>query len=139
MKPYEALFIFPPEGTPEVRKAQATQLEELIKRFNGSLLQKTELGKRPLGYEVRKFREGFFVSVEFQVDPLKMQEFRKALELQPEVIKYMILVKKKQSEKKSAPKPSSTPAPVSKSARPSSNVSPASHVDGNMGQAVTSH
>ena len=137
MKAYEGIFIFPPEATPEVRKNHISQLEELIKKFNGNILQKVEMGKRSLGYQVKKFREGFFIAIDFQMDSLKMTDCRKALELQADLLKYMIIVKEKKTEKKDSK------AAAVRSARPSSG--PTTGPQGQtasgspVGQSATSH
>ena len=113
MKAYEGFFIFPPESNPDLRKTEIHQLEEGVKKFGGAVLQKIEAGKRPLGYPVRKFREGYVWIVDFQMDSLKAPEFRKALELQEGLLKYMVVVKKKvKPSKKSAGKTPHASAPA---------------------------
>lgn len=93
MKSYEGTFIFPPEQSTDLQKAQVQQVEDLIKKCKGSVVQKTEWGKKTLGYPIRKFREGYVVFLEFQMDTTQAPEFRKALELQERLIKFMITVK----------------------------------------------
>ena len=115
MKPYEALFIFPPEATPEVRKNQDKNLEELLKKFGGTIVQKTEWGKKLLGYPLKKFREGYFLLLEFQMESLNMTEFRKGLELQEGLLKFMVTVKNPKTEKR----PVKTAEKIPASAAPS--------------------
>jgi small subunit ribosomal protein S6 len=109
MKSYEGLFIFPPESTPDVRKAQLKNWEDTFQKFGCVIVQKTEWGKKPLGYPVRKFREGFFLVVDFQMDPSKAIEFRKNLELQEDLIKYMVTVKQEKKVKATATQPAAKP------------------------------
>ena len=118
MKPYEGVFIFPPESAPEERKTQLKSLDDLIAKFHGEIVQKMEWGKRPLGYAIRKFREGHFLIVDFKMSPSGMAEFRKNLDLQDSLLKYMVTVKDTKVDKKAAAKPpQEVPA---KSHRPSS-------------------
>ncbi len=119
MKSYEGVFIFPPEAAGDTRKAQLKNLDELIGKFQGSVVQKNEWGKRPLGYPIRKFREGYFVVAEFGMPTSQTTEFRKTLELQEDILKYMITVKKESKPEKktvvkapSMMKTSKTPAPA---------------------------
>ena len=106
MKSYEGVFIFPPEAASDARKVQLKNLEDLIGKFEGSVQQKTEWGKKPLGYPIKKFREGWVVVADFQMNPAGATEFRKMLELQEDLLKYMITVKQEgKAEKKSAPRP----------------------------------
>ena len=103
MKAYEGVFIFPPEASPEARKNQEKNLEDVLKKFGGKILQRTEWGRRPLGYPLKKFREGHFLILDFQVESIKMTELRKMLELQEDLLKFMLTIKNLSAEKKSAP------------------------------------
>lgn len=105
MKSYEGVFIFPPEAAAETRKAQFKNLDDLLAKFQAEIVLKNEWGKRPLGYTVRKFNEGHFCVIDYKMDPAKAVEFRKALQLQEDVIKYMITLKNLMPDKR-PPKPS---------------------------------
>ncbi|HXV27585.1 MAG TPA: 30S ribosomal protein S6 [bacterium] len=109
MNSYEGLFIFPPESTPEARKKQDQSLEDLIRKFEGTIVEKNEWGKRPLGYPIKKFKEGFLVLVDFQLNPLKVGQLRHAFTLQEDFIKFMITRKPAKVTKKASEK-SKTPA-----------------------------
>ena len=116
MKSYEGVFIFPPESTADARKEQYKNLDEVLAKFQAHVLQKTEWGKRPLGYPLKKFREGFFWILDFRMLPAKMTEFRKTLELQEDLLKFMLTIKNTKSEKKPAekgPVPAAVSAPSS--------------------------
>ena len=108
MRLYEGLFAFQTNVAPEDRKAHEKGLESLIEKSGGKILEKTEMGKRSFGYEVKKFRDGHFVFVQFQLEPLKANELQKALQLSPDVLKFMI------TQKPAAPKPSKKPARIKK-------------------------
>ena len=49
MKKYEGLFIFPPEITGEGSKDPGAEVVKWIEKFQGKVIQKTDLGKKPLG------------------------------------------------------------------------------------------
>jgi small subunit ribosomal protein S6 len=104
MRVYEGIFVFPPDGTPEVLKKQDKTIENILQKFGGVITNKTEFGKKPLGYEIRKFREGYFFVFEFRMDPSKMIECRKLLTLQDDLIKFMVLVKQERSGKAASAK-----------------------------------
>ena len=120
MKSYEGVFIFPPDSTPDARKAQFKNLDDLFAKLQAEILQKNEWGKRPLGYHIRKFGEGHFCVIDFKMDPSKALEFRKSLDLQEEIIKYMVTVKNNFPDKKpaKAPKPARTPVAAPHHAAP---------------------
>ena len=104
MKGYELLCIFPPEAAPDVQKTQGSNLEALVKKFNGTVSEKLELGRKSLGYPIKKFREGNLMLFHFQMDSLKTTEFRKALELEENLLKYMLTIRNQKSETKPAPR-----------------------------------
>lgn len=127
MKAYEGLFVLPPEGTPEVLKNQANLLEGFIKKLDGRVVEKIEMGRRPLGYPIRKFREGFFLVLHFQMEPGKVPEFRKTLELQEDLLKIMVVARNPRVDRKP---PVKTGVPVSAhhdSSSGSSLPAPAAH------------
>ncbi|MBI3306515.1 MAG: 30S ribosomal protein S6 [Candidatus Omnitrophica bacterium] len=120
MKSYEGIFIFPPDQSTDAQKNNVQQVEELIKKFKGSVTGKTEYGKKQLGYSIRKFREAQMVFLEFQMDPSQATEFRKALQFQENLIKFMVTIKRIRPSKlpvaKTAAPPTGQghrPAPVS--------------------------
>ena len=111
MKAYEGLFVFPPESTPEVRKNQLKNLEDLIAKFKGQVTLKTEWGKKTLGYPIQKHAEGYSLVYDFLMDPSQAVQFHKGIDLQEDLIKYMITVKP-QEKLKAEKKPAAPKAPV---------------------------
>ena len=111
MKSYEGYFVLPPDATIDMRKNQIKALEEMVKKFQGRVIQKTELGRRFLGYPVRKFKEGYAVVVDFESEPKEQDAFRKALDLHEDVIKYMITIKEIPRQKPEPARPVVAAAP----------------------------
>jgi small subunit ribosomal protein S6 len=104
MRAYEGIFIFPPDATPEVLKKQEQSLDELIQKFSGTVANKTDFGKKTLGYEIGKHRDGHFFVYDFSMEPAKMVEYRKALNLHDGLLKFMLLLKPEKSGKVAKPK-----------------------------------
>jgi ribosomal protein S6 len=95
MKKYEGLFIFPPEVTGESHKDPVAEVTKWIEKFQGKVLVKNDLGKKILGHPLRKHKDGRVLVFEFEMDASHTQEFRKELELQENLLKYMISVPEK--------------------------------------------
>jgi small subunit ribosomal protein S6 len=104
MKAYEGIFIFPPDATPEILKKQEKSLDDLIQKFAGTIANKTDFGKKTLGYEIKKHRDGHFFVYDFSMEPSKMVEYRKALNLHDGLLKFMLLVKPEKTGKIVKPK-----------------------------------
>ena len=90
MKKYEALIIFSPAITGLDTK---NSFEELIKKSGGNILNRLEMGKRFLGYPVKKSKEGYVVAFDFELSPDKMTEFRRSLDLTEDILKYTVVIK----------------------------------------------
>jgi len=91
MRKYEGLFIFPPEEAQEASKGEESRLEETITRFGGRVVERHDWGRRPLGFPIRRFREGRFLLWNFEMEGPQLGEFRKALELNEKLLKSMIV------------------------------------------------
>ena len=120
MKLYEGYFVYPAEAAPEVRKSQVKTLEDLMKKFNGHIVQRTEVGRRVLGYAIRKNRDGHVLVWDFEMDPAQQEAMRKSLDLDEQLVTYMITHKEKQKAPAEV-KPAAAPvaaAPAPASARP---------------------
>ena len=87
MRKYEGLFIFPAQEAAEALKAQDKHLEEMVRRFGGRTLEHRDWGRRALGFPVKRAREGRFVVWNFEMEPARMGEFRKAVELEESLLK----------------------------------------------------
>ena len=91
MRKYEGLFIFPPEETPEAWKGEEKRLEEAISRLGGRILERKDWGRRPLGYAIRKFREGRILLWNFEIEGNQLGELRKTLALDERILKSTIV------------------------------------------------
>ena len=92
MRKYEGLFIFPSEITGESHKDPAAEVTKWIEKFQGKVIQKTDLGKKSLGHMIGKYREGRTFLFDFEMDPSRTQNFRKEVELQENLLKYMVSI-----------------------------------------------
>ena len=132
MKLYEGSFIFFTELNTDAKTQQLKTLEETLKKFGGQFREKNDLGRRSLGYPIKKQREGNLFCADFELDPAQMQEFRKALQLFEGLLTSMILVKNIKAEKKPKVKPiPATTGPGKPSSQP--------RVAGTAHPSVTTH
>jgi len=90
-----------------------TVFEKLAEKSGAKVEGRNELGKRLLGYEVKKnTREGIVTSYDFNLDPSKVEALRKSLELSQEILRFMITLKavpKPVKIKKQSPRPKRAP------------------------------
>ena len=93
MRTYEGLFIFPVEEKGKSFDEREKAVQAVIKKHGGSVGQKTDLGKKALGYIVKKNKEGRLLVCDISIDPAKMGSLRNDLELAEDAIKYTITLK----------------------------------------------
>jgi small subunit ribosomal protein S6 len=96
LRPYEALVITRTAGD----ASKKSTFEDLVKKHGGKVLNQNDLGKRLLGYEVKKTKDGFVASYDFELGPDKVDGFKRSLQLAEDVLKYTLVLK---------PKPPKTP------------------------------
>jgi len=106
---YEGLFIFPPEEGPDATKGEEKRLEEAISRFGGKIVDKKDWGRRPLGYSIRKFREGRMLLWNFEMETRQIAELKKILQLDEKILKTTLV---KFEEPKPAKVRLRTPPPI---------------------------
>ena len=78
MHKYELTVVVNGKAEDEVRTATIEKVKEQIARFNGTVTNVDDWGKRRLAYEINDRTEGFYYLVNFKAD----SEFPKELERQ---------------------------------------------------------
>ncbi|MBI1977815.1 MAG: 30S ribosomal protein S6 [Candidatus Omnitrophica bacterium] len=93
MRSYEAVVIFPTQIPGEAIQEGKSAFEEVLRKQEGKVLSRTDLGKRFLGYTVKKQKEGHVICFHFELAPDKIEPLKRALQLS-EGILYFTIVKK---------------------------------------------
>lgn len=92
---YEALVIFPFQTGIDLQQGVKNAFEEAVKKCEGKIVNRTELGRRLLGYRIKKANEGYFVSYAFELAPDKAEVLKKAIQISEDILKCMIVRKTK--------------------------------------------
>lgn len=89
MRKYEIMYIIRPDMEEDAQKA-------LIERFNGILtdngaeIEKVEeLGKKRLAYEINKYRDGYYVVINFSSDGEAVNEFDRLAKFSDDIIRHI--------------------------------------------------
>ena len=96
MEKYEALIIFPSQAAAEPLSEGKNPFEEAIKKFEGKVINRSELGRRSIGYPIKKAREGYFAAFDFELTPDKVEPLTRALRLTETILRFTIVKKRKQ-------------------------------------------
>ncbi|AIQ21368.1 MULTISPECIES: 30S ribosomal protein S6 [Paenibacillus] len=89
MRKYEVMYIIRPDIEQEAVQAAVEKFQGIIS--NGGEITKHDVqGKRRLAYEIKKFRDGVYVLVNFNAEPAVVTELERLMKISDEVIRYLI-------------------------------------------------
>lgn len=91
MRAYEAMYIIRPDFDEEKVQATIEKYSSLIQNNGGELVNVEPWGKRRLAYELKKFREGYYVLVHFKGEPKTPAELERNFKISDDVIRYLIV------------------------------------------------
>lgn len=94
MRKYEGLFIFESGSGQDAKKIEKI-ISEVIEKQDGKIEQVTDWGRRKFGYLIKKKREGIFCLVNFTLDPGQMSRIESLFNLNEQILKFSIFLKKK--------------------------------------------
>ena len=94
MRLYEAVIIIHPHSSDEQLKGYLAKINEIFAKYEARIVQKTEWGKRPLGFHKRKQTEGYYFLIDFESNTNKITEIQYAFRLSDFILFSTILAKK---------------------------------------------
>ena len=90
MKKYEVMFIAIP-----LEEADVTPIVEFISNLltkNGAKIEKVDLwGKRHLAYPVKKQNDGYYVLINFEIEPDAIFEIDRVIKIREEILRHLIV------------------------------------------------
>lgn len=89
MRKYEVMYIIRPDLEQEAVQATVDKFQGIISN-GGEITKQDVMGKRRLAYEIKKFRDGVFVLVNFNGTPEVIAELERLMKISDEVIRYLI-------------------------------------------------
>ena len=89
MREYETTVIVQPEISDEGTEAILSKMDGVLKDTGSTRLMCTDLGKRKLAYEVRKFQKGHYYVLSFLDDGKVVSELERNLRIEESVLRFM--------------------------------------------------
>lgn len=90
MRKYEVMYIIRTDIEQEQVQATVDKLQGIITNGGGEITKQDLMGKRRLAYEINKFRDGYYVLVNFTATPEVVKELDRVMKISDEVIRYLI-------------------------------------------------
>lgn len=93
MKKYEMLYIISAKQTEEQREALIAKVQKMVEDRNGSVEKIDKWGMKKLAYPIQFQNEGFYVLMNFELNPLEVRGLENALNIMEPIVRKMIVSK----------------------------------------------
>jgi len=99
MQLYQLDYLISPEISEQDAQALGEKIKSLIEKDQGLIVKAELLSNRILSYEVKSFTEAFLAGLSFNLEPEKLEELKKTLETEKNILRYIVFKKKLLKEK----------------------------------------
>ena len=95
-KAYELTFIVRLDPNEEVINDAVNQVQAWVEADSlGQVTKIDRWGRRRLAYEIDKQRDGYYVQMDAEIDPLGLPELERNLKLSAQILRYLIVLAEK--------------------------------------------
>lgn len=91
MRTYELLSIIKPNIDSEEFDKIVAKIEENIATLGGKVVSTDKMGRKKLSYDIKDFRDGYFVVHNFELEPNQVEKFNRQLRLNENILRIMLL------------------------------------------------
>ncbi|WP_126429201.1 30S ribosomal protein S6 [Brevibacillus marinus] len=91
MRQYEVMYVLRPDLEEEKIKANVARYSEVVTNYGGEITNLQELGKRRLAYEIKKYRDGYYVLMNFKANPDAVKEAERLMKISDDVIRFLFV------------------------------------------------
>jgi small subunit ribosomal protein S6 len=90
--PYELTFIVRNDPNDEVINSAIGQVQSWVEANQmGQVTKVDRWGRRKLAYEIDKQRDGYYVCMMGEMDPVNLTELERNLKLSPSILRYLLI------------------------------------------------
>ncbi len=89
---YETTYIIRPTIDEEAADKVAASVEEYIKNQGGTIQSTEKKGRRRLSYEVKKMKDGYYVTTVFTVKTDKVAAIKRMMTLSEDITRSLIVI-----------------------------------------------
>lgn len=90
MRKYEAMLILVPNLEEEARNQLLDRFKGIIEK-DGTITNIDEWGTRKLAYEINKYKEGYYVVMNFETNQYVVKELDRVSRISDSVMRHMII------------------------------------------------
>ncbi|WP_411954347.1 30S ribosomal protein S6 [Alkalibacillus sp. S2W] len=89
MNKYEIMYIIRPDMEEEARQAVVERFNKVLTDNGAETENVDEMGMRRLAYEIKDYRDGYYVVVHFTGDSTAIEEFDRQAKFTDDIIRHM--------------------------------------------------
>lgn len=89
MNKYELAVVVNAKIEDDARTATIEKVKEYITRYNGTVTNVDEWGKKKLAYEIQKMSEGYYYFIQFEADADCPAEVERHVRIMENVLRYL--------------------------------------------------
>ena len=86
---YELALVINGQLEEDAKAAALEKVQGYITRFNGTVTNVDDWGKKRLAYEIQKMKEGFYYFITFEADTAAPAEIEKRIRVMEPVIRFL--------------------------------------------------
>ena len=90
-KQYELVYIAAPEATEEQLAALATEVQQVVGRFQGTIEKTDVWGRRRLAYQIGRYKEGIYVLHVIHASGELVKELDRRLKVTDNIVRHLIV------------------------------------------------
>jgi small subunit ribosomal protein S6 len=83
------MYIAEPTVSDEAVSQLNTEIEEIIAKENGTIVQTDDMGRRQLAYPIKKHKEGYYFLFEIEGSGKEIAELERRMRVNEHVIRYL--------------------------------------------------
>lgn len=91
LRAYETMYILRPTIEEEAVDQLVTKFADHVTNAGGKVEKAEKRGRKRLAYEVKDFRDGFYVLMNFEAAPESITELERAFKLNDDVIRHVVV------------------------------------------------
>ena len=91
MRTYELLSIIKPNIDSEEFDKNCAKIEETITSLGGKVLSTDKMGRKKLSYDIKDYRDGYFVVHNYELEPNQADKFNRQLRLNENILRIMLV------------------------------------------------
>lgn len=93
MRKYELALVVNAKLEDEARDAVVEKAKGYIARYNGTVTEVEEWGKKRLAYEIQKMHEGFYYFIQFEAEPSVPAQIEQNVRIMDNVLRFLCVKK----------------------------------------------